>query len=96
MEFRQLEYLVAVEEEGGFSRAATRCFVSQSAISHQIATLERELGTVVFDRTTRRVQLTEAGAELLPRAREMLRLRDVRSPRWRRARTGCGWPPTCP
>ncbi|MGB3303387.1 LysR family transcriptional regulator [Gordonia sp. (in: high G+C Gram-positive bacteria)] len=76
MEFRQLEYLAAVAETGGFSKAATRCFVSQSAISHQIASLERELGTELFDRSTRHVELTEAGQVLLPRARELLTLRD--------------------
>lgn len=77
MEFRQLEYLTAVADTGGFSKAAERCFVSQSAISHQIAALERELGTELFDRSTRRVRLTEAGETLLPRARELLGLRDA-------------------
>lgn len=75
MEFRQLEYLVAVADTGGFSRAADRCFVSQSAISHQIAALERRLGTDLFDRSARKTRLTEAGSDLLPRARELLRLR---------------------
>ncbi|WP_019203768.1 LysR family transcriptional regulator [Tsukamurella sp. 1534] len=76
MEFRQLEYLVAVADSGGFSRAAQRCFVSQSAVSHQIATLEKELGAELFTRAGRHVALTEAGETLLPRARELLRLRD--------------------
>lgn len=76
VEFRQLEYLVAVAETGGFSRGARRCFVSQSAISHQIAALERELGSDLFDRSTRTIRLTEAGEILLPRARELLKLRD--------------------
>lgn len=76
MEFRQLEYLAAVAETGGFSKAADRCFVSQSAISHQIAALERELEVALFDRSTRRVELTQAGETFLPRARELLRLRD--------------------
>ncbi|ALG84392.1 LysR family transcriptional regulator [Gordonia phthalatica] len=76
MEFRQLEYLTAVAETGGFSKAAEHCFVSQSAISHQIAALERELEVALFDRSTRRVELTQAGETLLPRARELLRLRD--------------------
>lgn len=75
MEFRQLEYLAAVAETGGFSKAAAACFVSQSAISHQIAALERELGADLFDRSTRKVQLTEAGSAFLPRARELLTLR---------------------
>ena len=76
MEFRQLEYLVAVAETGGFSKAAARCFVSQSAISHQIAALEREVQVPLFDRSTRHVALTQAGEAFLPRARELLRLRD--------------------
>jgi DNA-binding transcriptional LysR family regulator len=76
MEFRQLEYLVAVADTGGFSRAAQRCFVSQSAVSHQIAALEKELGTDLFDRAGRTVRLTESGEVLLPRARDLLRLRD--------------------
>ncbi|MFT3661360.1 MAG: LysR family transcriptional regulator [Gordonia sp. (in: high G+C Gram-positive bacteria)] len=77
MEFRQLEYVVAVAEHGGFSRAAKACFVSQSAVSHQIAALERELGVELFDRSARSVSLTEAGALLLPRAQELLRARDA-------------------
>ncbi|MCF8609884.1 LysR family transcriptional regulator [Gordonia sp. HY285] len=76
MEFRQLEYVVAVAETGGFSRAAHRCFVSQSAISHQVAALERELATELFDRSQRRVRLTEAGETLVPYARDLLALRD--------------------
>lgn len=76
MEFRQLEYFAAVATHGGFSRAARACFVSQSAVSHQIAALERELGTELFERSGRTVTLTEAGETLLPRAQELLRLRD--------------------
>ncbi|WP_143965692.1 LysR family transcriptional regulator [Gordonia zhaorongruii] len=76
MEFRQIEYLVAVAETGGFSRAAARCFVSQSAISHQIAALERELGTELVDRSARGGKLTDAGEVLLPYARQLLSLRD--------------------
>ncbi|QRY61513.1 LysR family transcriptional regulator [Gordonia sp. PDNC005] len=77
MEFRQLEYVAAVAETGGFSRAAQRCFVSQSAISHQVAALERELGAELFDRSQRRVRLTEAGETLLPFARDLLAMRDA-------------------
>ncbi len=75
MEFRQLEYLIAVSDHGGFSRAARECFVSQSAVSHRIAALEKELGVELFERAGRRVTLTDAGETLLPRARELLRLR---------------------
>lgn len=76
MEFRQLEYLVAVADTGGFSRAAQQCFVSQSAVSHQIAALEKEVGTDLFDRSTRRIRTTAAGETMLAHARELLRLRD--------------------
>lgn len=58
MELRQLAYAVAVAETGSFTRAAHRCFVVQSALSHQIARLEDELGTRLFERTSRRVQIT--------------------------------------
>lgn len=74
MELRQLTYFVAVSEELSFSRAAAVCFISQSAISHQIARLERELEVQLFDRTTRSVVPTDAGARLLPLAKQMLSL----------------------
>ena len=69
---QQLTYVVAVAELGNFTRAAERCFVVQSALSHQVAKLEQELGTRLFDRTSRSVVLTPAGAALLPAARECL------------------------
>jgi DNA-binding transcriptional LysR family regulator len=72
MDIRQLEYVVAVAEEGSFTRAARRCHVAQSALSHQVARLERELGTRLFDRTSRSVHLSEAGSTLLPHALRVL------------------------
>ncbi|WP_138996984.1 LysR family transcriptional regulator [Rhodococcus zopfii] len=74
MDFRQLRYFMAVGEESSFSRAAQRCFISQSAISHQIAKLENELGTSLFERSTRVVRLTDAGRRLMPIAAEVLAL----------------------
>ncbi|MEV0947510.1 LysR family transcriptional regulator [Rhodococcus sp. NPDC049939] len=74
MELRQLHYFLAVGEEESFSRAAQRCFISQSAISHQIAKLERELGTTLLERSTRATRLTEAGQRLMPIAAEMISL----------------------
>lgn len=59
-------------ETGSFTRAAQRCHVVQSALSHQIARLERELGARLFERTSRRVRLTPAGAAFLPAARQCL------------------------
>ncbi|MFE9629544.1 LysR family transcriptional regulator [Streptomyces sp. NPDC006463] len=72
MELRQLQYFVAVAEEGGFSRAAERLSIVQSAVSGQIRRLERELGVVLFERSTRHVHLSGAGERLLPEARAVL------------------------
>jgi DNA-binding transcriptional LysR family regulator len=72
MELRQLEYYVAVAEELSFSRGARRVHVVQSAISTAVAKLERELGTVLLDRSKPRVRLTPAGAAFLPEARATL------------------------
>lgn len=74
MELRQLTYFVAVCEELSFSRAAARCFISQSAISHQIARLEHDLGVQLFERSTRSVVPTDATTRLLPLAKQMLSL----------------------
>ncbi|MYR32853.1 LysR family transcriptional regulator [Nocardiopsis alba] len=72
MELQQLRYVIAVAEEANFTRAAARCFVVQSALSHRIKTLERELGFDLFARTSRRVELTAAGEAFLPEARAAL------------------------
>lgn len=67
-----MRYVVAVAETNSFTRAAERCLVVQSALSHQIARLERELGARLFERTSRRVRLTPAGEAFLPAARQCL------------------------
>jgi len=72
MELRQLEYLVAVADEGGFTRAAERLNVTQPGISAQIKLLEREVGHRLFDRASRSVTPTSAGGELLEHARAIL------------------------
>jgi DNA-binding transcriptional LysR family regulator len=72
MELQQMRYVVAVAETSNFTRAAQQCLVVQSALSHQIARLERELGAKLFDRTSRRVRLTPAGEAFLPAARQAL------------------------
>lgn len=71
-----MRYVVAVAEERSFTRAAERCRVVQSALSHQIKALERELGVTLFARTSRRVELTAAGEAFLPAARASLAAAD--------------------
>jgi DNA-binding transcriptional LysR family regulator len=72
VELRQLATFVAVAEEGSFTRAADRLHVVQSAVSAGVRNLEKELGAALFDRSTHRVELTDAGRALLPEARATL------------------------
>jgi DNA-binding transcriptional LysR family regulator len=72
MDMRQLQYAVTVAEELNFTRAAARCNIAQSGLSHQVAQLEREIGAPLFRRTSRSVQLTQAGHVFLPYARRLL------------------------
>jgi DNA-binding transcriptional LysR family regulator len=72
IEFRDVRYFAAVAEELHFGRAAARLYISQPGLSQAIARLERELGAQLFTRTRSNVELTEAGTELLDRARGLL------------------------
>lgn len=72
MELQQLRYVLAVARTRNFTRAAEECFVVQSALSHQVKSLEQELGLQLFARTSRRVELTDAGAAFLPAAQTCL------------------------
>lgn len=74
MELQQMRYAVAVAEERSFTRAAERCYVVQSALSHQIKALERELGVTLFARSSRRVEPTAAGEAFVASARSCLDL----------------------
>ena len=79
MDIAALQAFLAVAETGSFSRAAERIFLTQPAVSKRIAALETSLGTRLFDRIGRTIQITPAGQALLTRSHAILReLDDVR------------------
>lgn len=74
MEFRTLKYFVTVAREENFTRAAEKLFMTQSALSRAIQSLEEELGTKLFKREKYSVKLTESGLEFFRDALEILSL----------------------
>lgn len=72
MQIRQLEYFVSLCETLNFTRTAAEFFVSQTAVTQQIKALEEELGTILFNRTKRHVELTSAGKLLHEDAKAIL------------------------
>ena len=72
LDFRQLEFFVAVAEELSFTRAAERLHVAQPWLSAEVRKLEAGLGYPLFERSTRHVALTQEGRHLLPHARAVL------------------------
>ena len=73
MDNQNLSAFIIVAENKSFSEAAYVLDVTQSTISKRIALLESQVGKKLFDRIARRIALTEAGQELLPRARRILK-----------------------
>lgn len=73
MNLRDLEYLVALDEEKHFRKAAERCFVSQPTLSGQLRKLEDALGVILIERTSRKVLFTPAGDAIAQQARRVLK-----------------------
>ncbi|MEU7150106.1 LysR substrate-binding domain-containing protein [Streptomyces sp. NPDC045456] len=73
MDIRQLEYFLAIVDQGGFHRAAAALYVSQPSLSQSVRALERDLGSDLFHRVGRRAVLTEAGRALIEPARATVR-----------------------
>jgi DNA-binding transcriptional LysR family regulator len=71
MEIRQVDYFLTIVETGSFSAAAVEQNISQSSLSKRIIALEEELGVILFDRSTRKVTLTDAGLAFLDHARNL-------------------------
>ncbi|GAA4920434.1 DNA-binding transcriptional LysR family regulator [Stackebrandtia albiflava] len=77
MDIRQLEYFLAVVDHGGISRAARALYLAQPSLSQAIRTLERDVGSRLFNRLGRGLVLTEAGRALVEPARQAVRSLDV-------------------
>lgn len=73
MELRRLKYFLDLSRTGNYSETAERMYTTQGNISKQIATLEKELGVLLVDRSRRKIRLTEAGEVLLPYAEQLIR-----------------------
>ena len=91
MDMRQLRFFVAIAEEGSLSKAAERVHVAQPALSQHMRNMELDLGTELLFRSSRGVQLTEAGGRLLIEARKLTAACRTSSAAARRSRPArCG------
>ena len=81
MTITQLKYTLAVAEYGNFTTASEKCFVTQPTLSMQVQKLEEELGVVIFNRSTKPLQVTEVGQKVLFQAKKIVeessRMNDV-------------------
>ena len=77
MDFKQLTYFVTTVQEGNISRAAQRLHISQPPLSTKLKELEAELGVILFERGSRKIELTQAGRIFYARATSILELMDV-------------------
>lgn len=88
LDLRKLRYFVAVADGLHFGKAAERLYIAQPVLSRQIRKLEQELGAELLVRSSRRVELTDAGRQLLGEARPLLAAAEAASRRVRRAADG--------
>ena len=88
IELRHLRYFVAVAEDLHFGKAANRLGISQPPLSQQILALEREIGARLFERSNRRVELTNAGKNFLKEAVEIIERVDAAATRAERIHRG--------
>ncbi len=77
MDIKQLEYFAAVVEEGNISSAAKKLHISQPPLSTQIQKLEEDVGCVLFERGSRKIQITEAGNMLYRRAKTLIEMAEL-------------------
>lgn len=77
MDIHQMQYVLAVAKYRNFTLAAESCYISQSSLSQQVSNLEKELGIRLFNRTTRTIQITEAGEAFVQMAADILRNIDL-------------------
>ena len=73
MTLTQLQYTLAVAEQGNFTQAAEKCFVTQPTLSMQVQKLEEELGVKLFNRNTKPISLTAIGEKIIEQAKMILK-----------------------
>ena len=88
MNINQLKYFISVAEYRSFTKAANQFYISQTAITQQIQTLEESMGVTLIDRSRRPIMLTPAGNVFLNEARAILERMDMAVSRVRDASTG--------
>ncbi|WEK55752.1 MAG: LysR family transcriptional regulator [Candidatus Cohnella colombiensis] len=76
MEFRQLLYAIQIATDRNFSRAAEKLHIAQPSLSQQLAKLEKELGVLLFKRSTNSVELTHAGSVFVNKAQQIIDMTD--------------------
>ena len=72
MNLRDLKYIIAVADKNSFIQAAKHCFISQPTLSTQIKKMEESLGVLIFERTNKKILLTEVGEKIIVSARNIL------------------------